>query len=68
MATFSMEQPRQCFSVTIISDTEVETTEDFIASLTLVPASVATIDPNRYPITIGPAEATVNIVETLRKL
>jgi len=66
MATFTNGQTRQCFNVTITDDTAVESTEDFFASLTLIPASVTTIDPSR--ITVAPAQATVNITDNdLRK-
>ena len=67
LGTFSTRQPRQCFNVTIIDDSEVETTEDFFATLTLIPASVTTIDPNR--ITVDQPEAIVNITDNdVRKL
>ena len=59
LTTFTMEQPTQCFNVTIVDDTEVETTEHFFARLTLT--SVATIDSNR--ITVDPAQTTVNIMD-----
>ena len=61
LATFTMEQPTQCFNLIIIVDTEVETTEHFFARLSLIPASVTTIDPNR--IIVAPAQTTVNIVD-----
>ena len=61
LATFTIDQPRRCFNVTIIDDTEVELTEDFFAGLTLIPASVTTIDPSR--ISVDPAEATVSITD-----
>ena len=61
LATFTNDQPRQCFNVTIMDDSEEEPTEDFFASLTLIPASVTTIDPSR--ITVDPAQATVNIID-----
>jgi len=59
LTTFTMEQPTQCFNVTIIDDTAVETTECFFARLTLT--SVTTIDSNR--ITVALAETTVNIMD-----
>ena len=66
LATFSTQQPRQCFNVTIIDDIEVDIIENFFANLTLVPASVTIIDPNR--ITVAPAQATVSIKDDdLRK-
>ena len=61
LTTFAMEQLRQCFNVTIIDDSEVETSEDFFATLSLIPASVTAIDPNR--ITVAPAQATVSIMD-----
>jgi len=66
LATFSTQQPRQCFNVTIVDDTDVELTENFFANLTLIPDSVTTIEPSR--ITVDPAQATVNIIDNdLRK-
>ena len=66
LVTFTNGQTRQCFNVTIVDDTEVELTEDFFASLTLIPASVTTINSSR--ITVAPAQATVNITDNdLRK-
>ena len=61
LATFTTQQPRQCFNVTIIDDMLVETTEGFFANLTLVPTSVTIIDDSR--ITVAPAQATVNITD-----
>jgi len=61
LATFSTQQPRQCFNVTIVDDSEVELTENFFANLTLIPASVTTIEPSR--ITVAPAQATVSITD-----
>ena len=59
LATFTMEQPTQCFNVTIIDDSEVETTEHFFVRLNLT--SVTTIDSNR--ITVAPEQTTVNIMD-----
>ena len=59
LTTFTMEQPTQCFNVTIIDDSEVETTEHFFARLNLT--SVTTIDSNK--ITVAPAQTTVNIMD-----
>jgi len=59
LATFTMEQPTQCFNVTIVDDIEVETTECFFARLTLT--SITTIDSNR--ITVAPEQTTVNIMD-----
>ena len=61
LPTFSTQQPRQCFNVTIIDDIEIETIENFFANLTIVPTSVTTIEPNR--ITVDPAQATVSITD-----
>ena len=61
LATFTMVQPTQCFNLMIIDDSEVETTEHFFARLSLIPASVTTIDSNR--ITVPPAQTTVNIMD-----
>jgi len=67
LATFSTMQPKQCFNVTIIDDMEVELSEDFFATLTLIPASVTIVDPNRT--TIDPLKATVSIMDNdVRKL
>ena len=57
--TFTSQQPRQCFSVSITNDTIVELNETFTAKLTLIPASVTTITANR--IIVDPLEATVQI-------
>ena len=66
LATFSTQQPRRCFNVTIVDDSDVELTENFFADLTLIPASVTTINSSR--ITVAPAQATVNITDNdLRK-
>ena len=61
LTQFTTQQPNQCFNVTIIDDIEAETTEDFFAILTLIPATITTIDPNRT--TVDPPEATVNIID-----
>ena len=67
LATFSTMQPKQCFNVTIIDDMEVELSEDFFATLTLIPSSLTTVDPNRT--TIDPLNATVSIMDNdVRKL
>ena len=67
LATFSTMQPKQCFNVTIIDDMEVELSEYFFATLTLIPASVTIVDPNRT--TIDPLKATVSIMDNdVRKL
>ena len=74
LATFSTMQPKQCFNVTIIDDMEVELSEYFFATLTLIPSSLTTVDPNRTTIdpnrtTIDPLNATVSIMDNdVRKL
>ena len=63
--TFTSQQPRQCFNVSITNDESIESNETFTARLTL--ASVTTITANR--ITIDPPETTVLITDNdLRKL
>ena len=65
--TFTSQQPRQCFNVSITNDESIESNETFTAKLTLIPASVTTITANR--ITIDPNETTVLITDNdLRKL
>ena len=59
--TFTSQQPRQCFNVSITNDTIVELNEAFTARLTLVPASVKTITANR--IIVDPPEAAVQITD-----
>ena len=59
--TFTSQQPRQCFDVSITNDTIVELNETFTARLTLVPASVTTINASR--IIVDPPEATVQITD-----
>ena len=59
--TFTSQQPRQCFNVSITNDTFIELNETFTARLTLVPASVTTITANR--IIVDPSEATVQITD-----
>ena len=60
--TFTSQQPRQCFNVSITNDTIVELTEAFTARLTLIPTSVTTITANR--IIVDPPEATVQITDS----
>ena len=59
--TFTSQQPRQCFNVSITNDAFIELNETFTARLTLVPASVTTITANR--IIVDPSEATVQITD-----
>ena len=64
---FSTQQPKQCFNVTIINDSEIEIIEDFFATLTLLPDTVTTVDPNRT--IVDPSKATVSIMDNdVRKL
>ena len=59
--TFASQCPRQCFSVSITNDANIERTEDFTARLTLIPASVTTINASR--IIVDPPETTVRITD-----
>ena len=59
--TFTKKRPRQCFSISITNDAITERTEDFTARLTLIPASVATINASR--IIVDPPETTVRITD-----
>ena len=59
LGTFTSQQPRQCFNVSITNDAIVESNETFTARLTL--ASVTTITANE--ITIDPSETTVLITD-----
>ena len=58
---FTSQQPRQCLNVSITNDTIAERNEAFTARLTLIPASVTTINANR--IIVDPPEATVQITD-----
>ena len=60
--TFTSQQPRQCFNVSITNDAFIELNETFTARLTLIPASVTTITANR--IIVDPLEATVQITDS----
>ena len=59
LGTFTSQQPRQCFNVSITNDVIVESNETFTARLIL--ASVTTITANE--ITIDPPETTVLITD-----
>ena len=59
--TFTSQDPRQCFNVSINNDAFIELNEAFTARLTLIPASVTTITANR--IIVDPSEATVQITD-----
>ena len=61
LGTFTSQHPRQCFTISITNDAITERTEDFTASLTLIPASVTTINASR--IIVGPHETTVWIID-----
>ena len=62
LRTFTSQQPRECFNISIMNDVNVEVTENFIARLMLIPASVTTITADR--IIVDPPEATVQITDT----
>ena len=61
VGTFTSQRPRQCFNISITNDAIIERTEDFTARLTLIPASVTTIDASR--IIVDPPETTVQITD-----
>ena len=61
LGPFTSQQPRQCFNVPIINDAILERNETFTARLTLIPASVTTISPDR--IIVDPPETTVLITD-----
>ena len=61
LGPFTSQRPRQCFSISIINDTVLESNETFTARLTLIPASVTTITPDR--IIVDPPETTVLITD-----
>ena len=60
--TFTSQRPRQCFSISIINDGNVEPTENFTARLRLINSSVTTISRNQ--ITVDPSETTVQITDS----
>ena len=62
LGPFTSQRPRQCFNISIMNDVNVEVTENFIARLTLIPASVTTITADR--IIVDSPEATVQITNT----
>ena len=62
LGPFTSQQPRQYFNVLITNDTVAEQNEAFTARLTLIPASVTTINANR--IIVDPPEATVQITDS----
>ena len=61
LGPFTNGRPRQCFSISIINDSSIESNETFTARLTLVPASVTTITADR--IIVDPPETTVLITD-----
>ena len=61
LGTFTSQRPNQCFNVLITNDAITERTEDFTARLTLIPASVTTI--NASQIIVDPPETTVRITD-----
>ena len=62
LGPFTSQRPRECFNISIMNDVNVEVTENFIARLMLIPASVTTITADR--IIVDPPEATVQITNT----
>ena len=60
--TFTSQRPRQCFSISIMNDGDVEQTENFTARLRLIDSSVTTISPSQ--IIVGPSETTVQITDS----
>ena len=61
VGTFTSQRPRQCFSISITNDATIEQTELFTTRLTLIPASVTTINASR--IIVDPPETTVRITD-----
>ena len=61
MGTFTSQRPRHFFSISITNDAITERTEDFTARLTLIPASLTTINVSR--IIVDPPETTVQITD-----
>ena len=61
LGPFTSQRPRQCFSISIINDSILESNETFTARLTLVPASVTTITADR--IIVDPPQTTVQITD-----
>ena len=61
LGTFTNQQPRKCFSISIANDSILESTEDFTARLTLINSSVTTVSADQ--IIVSPAEATVKITD-----
>ena len=61
LGAFTSLRSRQCFSISITNDAIIERTEDFTARLTLIPASVTTINASR--IVVDQAETTVQITD-----
>ena len=61
LGPFTSQRPRQCFSISITNDGIAKRTEDFTTRLTLIPASVTTINASR--IIVDPPETTVRIID-----
>ena len=61
LGTFTSQRPRQCFNISITNDAIMEQTKDFTTRLTLIPASIATIDGSR--IIVVPPATTVRIID-----
>ena len=59
LVPFTTQCPSQCINISIINNVILEPTEEFTARLTLIPASVTTINASR--IIVDPPETTVQI-------
>ena len=66
LGTFSSQQPRQCFNISITDDASVQPTREFTARLALMDSSVTTISPDR--IIVDPPETTVQITDSKQTL
>ena len=62
LSAFTRQRPRHCFNISIINDAIIELTEEFTTRLTLIPASVTTINASR--IIVDPPETTVQITDS----
>ena len=61
LGPFTSQRPRRCFNMSVINDFILEPTEVFTTRLTLIPASVTTINASR--IIVDPPETTVQITD-----
>ena len=61
LGPFTSQRPRECFSISIINDSFIESNETFTARLKLISTSVTTITPDR--IIVDPPETTVLIID-----